>query len=67
VPAATIDDNPKKWSGDHCIAADLVPGVLLSNRNIQSDDLGLDDLAPTILGLFGVEPPAEMVGKPFLR
>ena len=67
VPTATIDDNPKKWSGDHCIAADLVPGVLLSNRNIQSDDLGLDDLAPTILGLFGVEPPAEMVGKSFLR
>lgn len=67
APASMIEDNPKKWSGDHCIAAELVPGVLLSNRSIKSASVGLDDLAPTILGLFGVEPPAEMVGKSFLR
>jgi predicted AlkP superfamily phosphohydrolase/phosphomutase len=66
-PAATIDDNHKKWSGDHCVAADLVPGVLLSNRRIQPGDIGLADLAPTILELFGVNPPAEMIGRSFMR
>lgn len=67
APRATIEDNPKKWSGDHCMAAELVPGVLLSNRAIAADTPGLADLAPTILALFGVEPPGEMVGKPLLR
>lgn len=67
APRATIEDNPKKWSGDHCMAAELVPGVLLSNRRIESASPGLADLAPTILALFGIAPPAEMVGQPVLR
>src|SRR5262249_8701274 len=27
-----IENNTERWSGDHCIAAFLVPGVFLSNR-----------------------------------
>ncbi|HVN85436.1 MAG TPA: alkaline phosphatase family protein [Candidatus Binatia bacterium] len=66
VPAAVIEDNRKRWSGDHCMAADQVPGVLLSNRRVVNRPVSLQDLAPTILNEFGIPAPVEMVGKPLL-
>jgi predicted AlkP superfamily phosphohydrolase/phosphomutase len=62
VPPVEFEDNMLKWSGDHCIAADEVPGVLLANRPLLREDPALVDLAPTILKLFGLTPPPEMVG-----
>ncbi len=59
-------DNPKAWSGDHCVDPHLVPGVLFSNRKVENEDPGLEDLAPTALALFGVKPPGHMEGKPLL-
>ena len=65
-----LEDNPKAWSGDHCVDPALVPGVLFSNRKFDAADPGIDpgieDLAPTALQLFGLEPPAWMDGKPLL-
>jgi predicted AlkP superfamily phosphohydrolase/phosphomutase len=43
--------------------APLVPGVLFSNLRITADDPGMEDIAPTVLGLFGVEAPAWMEGR----
>lgn len=57
-------DNTKAWSGDHCIDPPLVPGVLFSNRRIESDHPRLIDLGPTALDLFGVSVPKNMDGKP---
>ncbi len=57
-------DNTKSWSGDHCVDPRLVPGVLLSSRRIESEDPSITDLAPTLLTLFGVDPPAYMTGRP---
>ena len=31
VPGSLIDDNKKKWSGDHCITPEAVPGVLFTS------------------------------------
>lgn len=31
VPITLIDDNNKKWSGDHCITPEAVPGVLMTS------------------------------------
>jgi len=62
-----IEDNLKAWSGDHCIDPPLVPGVLFSNRTIDSDDPGIEDLAPTALELFGIGIPEWMEGKPVFR
>ncbi len=59
----TIRDNDSAWSADHCIAADQVPGVVFSNRPIASDDPSLVDMAPTLLKLFNVDPPATMTGQ----
>ena len=67
VGATVIADNLKAWSGDHCVDPVLVPGVLFCNRKIDAEDPGIEDMAPTALRLFGVEPPAWMDGKPVFR
>lgn len=64
VPADVVRPNQDAWIGDHCIAADAVPGVLLGNRRPRLADPGLKDLAPTILREFGLPPSAAMTGRP---
>jgi predicted AlkP superfamily phosphohydrolase/phosphomutase len=63
VTAHVFEDNDKAWSGDHCVDPHLVPGVLFSNRKMIAEDPGIEDMAPTALRLFGIEPPAWMEGK----
>jgi predicted AlkP superfamily phosphohydrolase/phosphomutase len=63
VTAQVFADNAKAWSGDHCVDPHLVPGVLFSNRKIEAVDPGIEDMAPTALDLFGIEPPPYMEGK----
>ena len=60
---SVIDDNTKAWSGDHSLDPLLVPGILFSNRSLDADNPGLEDMAPTALALFGVPEPAYMEGK----
>ena len=62
-----IEDNRKAWSGDHSIDPLLVPGVLFSNRSIDAEDPGIEDMAPTVLELFGISKPEWMEGKPIFR
>ncbi|KPK36123.1 MAG: hypothetical protein AMK70_03475 [Nitrospira bacterium SG8_35_1] len=59
-----IIDNPRRWSGDHCMDYREVPGVILINKKIQNDLPALYDIAPTVLREFGIEPDADMIGKP---
>jgi len=59
-----FEDNDRPWSGDHCVDPPLVPGILFANRPIDSADPGIEDMAPSFLRLFGVDPPAWMEGKP---
>ncbi|MBD3220841.1 hypothetical protein GF314_06325 [bacterium] len=67
VGEVVFDDNVNKWSGDHCIAYDEVPGVILSNRPLSVDDPDLRDLAPTVLARFGVAPLPGMEGRDLLE
>jgi predicted AlkP superfamily phosphohydrolase/phosphomutase len=67
VTGRVFEDNKKAWSGDHCVDPVLVPGVLFSNRKVQSEDPGIEDMAPTALDLFGIQPPAWMEGKSVFR
>ncbi len=64
VTSRVVEDNQKAWSGDHCVDPLLVPGVLFCSRRIDAPDPGIEDMAPTALTLFGLEPPAWMDGKP---
>jgi len=63
VIEGAFHDNTKRWSGDHCIAAKFVPGIFFCNRPVTCDDPSLVDMAPTIMELFGVEPPGYVEGK----
>lgn len=56
APAAQVEDNRKKWSGDHLIDPALVPGVLFASRPLAATEPSLMDLAPTILAAAGVAP-----------
>ncbi|MBE0564663.1 MAG: alkaline phosphatase family protein [Krumholzibacteria bacterium] len=67
VPAGIYADNLMKWSGDHCMAADVVPGTVISSRPFVLPAPTLEDLAPTILGLFGLEAPPQMTGRNLYR
>ncbi len=62
IAPSIIEDNPKAWSGDHCVDPVLVPGVLFSNRTLAGGNPGIEDLAPTALELFGLRPPGWMEG-----
>jgi predicted AlkP superfamily phosphohydrolase/phosphomutase len=64
IPKEIVEDNTEKWSGDHCMAPEVIPGILLTNRKIKVKSPALYDLTPTILQIFGIEIPKEMVGKP---
>jgi predicted AlkP superfamily phosphohydrolase/phosphomutase len=61
-----FEDNKDKWSGDHMGAPEVIPGILAMNRKIAAEAPSLYDLTPTILKLFGVEPPKEMRGRAIL-
>ena len=66
MPRPLVEDNLDRWSGDHSIAADLVPGILLSSRPLDVADPTISDIAPTILKLYGIPVPAEMTGRALL-
>ncbi|MBD3349587.1 MAG: hypothetical protein GF400_10395 [Candidatus Eisenbacteria bacterium] len=63
IPAELFSDNTNKWSGDHCADYHHVPGVLFSNRRISHEQPALFDMAPTILGEFGVPKRSWMIGR----
>jgi predicted AlkP superfamily phosphohydrolase/phosphomutase len=63
VAEGHIEDNVKKWSGDHIIDPDRVPGVLFLNRPFRGDGARLLDLAPTILAALGVPRGPAMEGE----
>ncbi len=66
VCGAVIEDNTRRWSGDHCLDPALVPGVLFSSLSLHAEGASIMDLAPTVLELFGVRVPAYMQGRSLL-
>ncbi len=63
VTDKVFSDNTRAWSADHCIEPALVPGVFFCNRKIDRNDPSIVDIAPSVLDLFGLAPPAYMDGK----
>jgi predicted AlkP superfamily phosphohydrolase/phosphomutase len=67
VTRSVVENNNRKWSGDHCATAtEISGGVLFSNRRIDSATPSIMDLGPTVLKLLGVPLPAELDGRPLL-
>jgi predicted AlkP superfamily phosphohydrolase/phosphomutase len=67
ITARVFEDNVKCWSGDHCIDPSCVPGVLFSSLKLNAPSPSIMDVAPTVLELFGLEPPAHMDGRTLLN
>ncbi|MBW1881152.1 MAG: alkaline phosphatase family protein [Deltaproteobacteria bacterium] len=59
-----VEDNTSRWSGNHLMSPDVVPGVLLVNREIEGDGYDLTDLPVTLLAHYGIAPVQGMVGEP---
>lgn len=49
VPEKLIEANNNKWSGDHCIAADEVPGVIFTSFKPQQPIESIQQLADLVL------------------
>lgn len=62
-----IEDNQKKWRGDHLIDPSFVPGVLFSNAKLAQGGASQVDVTPTVLDALGLEVPGEMDGRSLLR
>ena len=62
-----ITPNLSKWTGDHCMATDEVPGIIAANRPLLVQDPALTDIAVTVLRLYGIEPPKNMIGRPLFE
>lgn len=58
-----VEDNLDRWSGEHLIDPDLVPGVLLANRPVTAQRPRVADIAPTILAAFDITKPPQMTGR----
>ena len=67
IRRAVVENNNKKWSGDHCATAtEISGGVFFSNRSITTEEPHIMDLGPTILKLLEVPMPKDLDGKPIL-
>jgi hypothetical protein len=55
VPRALFVDNLEKWSGDHIMDHEAVPGVLLTNRPLTKPAASLRELRASLLAEFGVK------------
>lgn len=64
-PAEIFEDNLKKWSGDHIMDPSIVPGILLTNFKINTENPNLMDIAPSVLSCFGMSA-SDMEGKALL-
>lgn len=66
VPEALVSDNTRRWSGDHVVDPAAVPGILFSNRSIDTEDPHLTDLAPTVLHVLGAPAEPSFEGEPII-
>jgi hypothetical protein len=66
VSGPVIEDNTRRWSGDHCLDPDHVPGVVFCSRPLDVSGPSIMDIAPTVLALFGIAAPSYMQGRSLL-
>jgi predicted AlkP superfamily phosphohydrolase/phosphomutase len=68
---SVIEDNMRRWSGDHIVDPESVPGILFMNQRFKQNAGNgaapqIIDLAPTILNYLGVPVPQSMEGATLL-
>jgi len=63
---SVLEDNMRRWSGDHIVDPESVPGILFMNRASLHNHARIIDLAPTILHYLGVTVPESVEGASLL-
>ena len=66
VSESLIQNNTRKWSGDHIMNPDAVPGVLFLNRPALEQPAHIMDLAPSILQFLDIPKGEAMEGNSLL-
>jgi predicted AlkP superfamily phosphohydrolase/phosphomutase len=65
IRRAVIENNNKKWSGDHCATAtEISHGVFFCNRRIAKAEPHIMDLAPSVLKVLEAPIPSDYDGEP---
>lgn len=62
-PRSVFTDRTDKWSADHCLDPNIVPGILFVNKPLNLKDPALWDMAPSLLNGFGIKAPLTMTGR----
>jgi predicted AlkP superfamily phosphohydrolase/phosphomutase len=60
TPGLLIEDNQRKWSGDHLIDPGLVPGVIFVNKKVEFQEPTITDITQDILDLFNIPNSKKM-------
>lgn len=63
ITEAVVEDNTSRWSGNHLMDPEVVPGVVLSNRRLSESGYALPDVTATVLGHFSVPAPPGSEGR----
>jgi len=67
-PKGLLEDNLKKWSGDHLFDPKLVPGIFLTNKKLAKENPSIQDIAPTVIKIIGYDDEkmraCDFDGKP---
>jgi len=61
-----FEDNTRRWSGDHIIDPEAVPGILFMNRKAANGQAKITDLSPTILQFLNAPGGDKLEGKALL-
>jgi predicted AlkP superfamily phosphohydrolase/phosphomutase len=64
ITEAVMADNESRWSGNHLMSPDVVPGIMLVNRKLEGTGYDLTDVTATLLSHYGVDVLPGMVGEP---
>jgi predicted AlkP superfamily phosphohydrolase/phosphomutase len=63
ITADVVADNTSRWSGNHLMDPEVVPGIVLTNRKIAGEGYDLLDVTATILAWYGVPANPGMTGR----
>lgn len=67
IGKSIVEPNLEIWSGDHCsVYPPIVEGILFSNFKLNAEGAYMGDVMPTILDLYGVQPPTKLDGRSLL-
>jgi predicted AlkP superfamily phosphohydrolase/phosphomutase len=68
IPALTIERNTDHWGADHCMDADVVPGVIFANRDLRDfGTISFRDIPFLAIGKHlassNIKPPSRALGQ----